>query len=178
MEFKQLLTPWNWFKKEEEQSQTTPSPNVLRAANNPLVQFHREIDKIFESVFQGFPVSPFRKENGSAWSGMLLPHVDIGESKKQYTINVEVPGVQEKDIELTLADGTLVIRGEKRDEQENRDQHYHRIERSYGSFQRMLSLPADADENAVEAKFNNGVLTITIAKDPQARPPVRKISIT
>jgi HSP20 family protein len=178
MELKNLLTPWNWFKKEEEQSQAVRSSNALRSTDHPLARFHRDLDQLFDNVFQGFPLSPGRKENGSAWGGLILPHVDIGENKKQYTITVEVPGVAEKDIHLTLADGTLMIQGEKRSEQEDKNKHYHRVERSYGSFQRMLSFPTDADENSVEAKFRDGVLTITIAKDPQAKSPVRHIAIT
>ena len=109
--------------------------------------------------------------------GLIMPQVDIGESQKDYTITVEVPGVQEKDIDLTLIDGTLTIRGEKRSEHEEKEKHYHRVERSYGSFQRILSLPNDADENTVKAKFKDGVLTITIAKDPQAKPAGRKFEI-
>ncbi|GJL51339.1 MAG: heat-shock protein Hsp20 [Nitrospirales bacterium] len=178
MELKQLLTPWNWFKKEEEQSLSVQHKNSINTVDHPLGQLHRDLDKLFDNFFQGFPLSPFRKENGSSWGGLILPQVDIGEDKKQYTITVEVPGVAEKDIDLTLADGTLMIRGEKRYEQEDRDKQYHRIERSYGSFQRMLSLPTDADENTIDAKFKHGVLTITIAKDPNSKPPVRKIMIT
>jgi len=178
MELKNLLTPWNWFKKEEEQSQAVQSQNVVRPADHPLARFHRDIDQLFDNVFQGIPLSPVRREHGSSWGGLLLPQVDIGEGEKQYTITVEVPGVAEKDIHLTLADGTLMIQGEKRSEQEDKNKHYHRVERSYGSFQRMLSLPTDADENKVEAKFKDGVLTITIAKDPGAKPAVRHIAIT
>ena len=106
-----------------------------------------------------------------------MPQVDIGESQKDYTITVEVPGVQEKEIDLTLIDGTFTIRGEKRSEHEEKEKHYHRVERSYGSFQRILSLPTDADENSIKAKFKDGVLTIILAKDPSAKPPVRKIAI-
>lgn len=178
MELKNLLTPWNWFKKEEEQSQSARSQNVSGSSDHPLARFHRDLDQLFDNVFQGFPLSPGRRENGNSWGGFILPHVDISEDKKQYTITVEVPGVAEKDIQMTLTDGTLMIQGEKRSEQEDKNKHYHRVERSYGSFQRMLSLPTDADENTVEAKFKNGVLTITIAKDPQAKSPVRHIPIT
>lgn len=177
MELKNLLTPWNWFKKEEEQSQAAGTPNAMRAHDHPLARFHRDLDQLFENVFQGFPLSPGRKENGSSWGGLILPHVDIEEDKKQYTITVEVPGVAEKDIHLTLTDGILMIQGEKRSEQEDKNKHYHRIERSYGSFQRMLSLPTDADENSVTAKFKDGILTISIEKDPQAKSPVRQIAI-
>jgi len=177
MELKNLLTPWNWFKKEEEQSQTVRSQSLVKTTDHPLSRLHYDLDTLFEQVFQGFPLSSSRKEQGGTWGGMLMPQVDIGESNKDYTITVEVPGVKEKDIDLTLIDGTLTIRGEKRSEQEDKDKHYHWIERSYGSFQRMLSLPTDADEKTIKAKFKDGILSITIGKDPQAKSPVRKIEI-
>ncbi len=177
MELKNLLTPWNWFKKEEEQSHTSQGHNSLQSREHPLSRLHHDLDTLFDRAFQGFPFSPVRKQERKRWGSLLMPQVDIGESQKDYTITVEVPGVKEKDIDLTLIDGTLTIRGEKREEQEEHDKHYHRIERSYGSFQRILSLPTDADENTVKAKFSDGVLTIIIAKDPKAKPPVRKITI-
>ncbi len=110
--------------------------------------------------------------------GMMLPKVDIAEESKHYTITVEVPGVEEKDIDVTIADGTLTIRGEKRHEQENRDRQYHRVERSYGAFQRVISLPNDSNEDAVEAKFKNGILTMTVPKNPGAKSAGRKVPIT
>lgn len=177
MELKQLLTPGNWFKKEEEQSQAVQVQNGTKNIDHPLDQLHRDIDKLFDNFFQGFPRWSVQKENGRSWHGLIHPHVDVGEGEKQYTITVEVPGVNEKDIDLTVTDGTLMIRGEKRYEQEDHNKQYHRIERSYGSFQRMLSLPTDADDNTIDAKFRNGILTITIAKNPNAKSPVRKISI-
>ena len=177
MELKQLLTPWNWFKKEEEQAQAVQVQNGTKNIDHPLVQLHRDIDKLFDNFFQGFPRLSVQKENGSSWNGLIHPQVDVGEGEKQYTITVEVPGVNEKDIDLTVTDGTLKICGEKRYEQEDRNKHYHRIERSYGSFQRTLSLPPDADEKQIDAKFKDGVLTITIAKDPKGKSPVRKIAI-
>ncbi len=176
MELKNLLTPWNWFKKEEEQKQAGQGQHGLNPTGHPLSRLHHDLDTLFEQMFQGVPQLSSLNGQRETWGGLLMPQVDIGESPKDYTITVEVPGVQEKDIDLTLIDGTLTIRGEKRDEHEEKDKHYHRIERSYGSFQRILSLPTDADEHSVKAKFKDGVLTITIAKDPQA-PPVRKIAI-
>lgn len=91
---------------------------------------------------------------------------------------MEVPGVEEKDIELTVEDGTLTIRGEKRSEKEDHDQQYHRVERTYGAFQRMLSLPADANEDQIAATFKNGVLTVTIAKNQHVSSRGKKIAIT
>jgi HSP20 family protein len=108
---------------------------------------------------------------------MMLPKVDIAEGSKHYTITVEVPGVEEKDIDLTVADGTLTIRGEKRQEQEDHDRQYHRVERSYGAFQRVISLPTDAKEETIEAKFKNGILTLTVQKNPTVKQAGRKIAI-
>jgi len=106
------------------------------------------------------------------WPGMLKPAVDIQETDTQYRIAVEVPGVEEKDIQITLDNDVLVVRGEKRQEQEKKEGGFHRIERSYGSFQRALNLPGDANQDSIKANFKNGVLTITMDKrelrSPQA----------
>ena len=179
MELKKVLNPWNWFKKEEEQSRSVqrnvlPSPAMR---DNPIMRLHQEVDELFANFFRGFPVSPFFGEDEKPWRSVILPEVDIAEGKKEYTITVEVPGVEEKDIELTVAEGTLTIRGEKRYEKEDREKQYHRIERSYGAFQRVLSLPEDADEDAIKATFKNGVLTVTIGKNPKAKSSVRKIAV-
>ncbi|RMH04762.1 MAG: Hsp20/alpha crystallin family protein [Nitrospirae bacterium] len=178
MELKNIFTPWNWFKKEEESAQQVRSQALTPMRENPVVRLHQQIDQLFDEFFRGFPFSPFRRlDEPPTIGGLILPRVDIAESKKQYTITVEVPGVDEKDIDITLAEGTLTIRGEKRYEKEESDEQYHRVERSYGAFQRVISLPTDADEDKVEAKFKNGVLTITVGKNPNAKPPVRKIAI-
>lgn len=177
MELKKVLTPWNWFKKEEEQ--TSKTQNTLPITrDNPLGRLHQEIDQLFESVLRGTPLSPFRHMDQTWMGGMMLPKVDIAEESKHYAITVEVPGVEEKDIDVTIADGTLTIRGEKRHEQENHDRQYHRVERSYGAFQRVISLPNDSKEDAVEAKFKNGILTMTVPKNPGAKSAGRKIAIT
>lgn len=95
----------------------------------------------------------------------MKPNVDIKEGKKDYTISVEVPGVEEGDVKLELADGALTISGEKKHEKEDKDENYYCVERSYGSFKRVLSLPQDAKEEDIEAKFKNGVLKITVPRE-------------
>ena len=176
MELKNILTPWNWFKKEEEQ--TSKTQNTLPMTRDyPLTRLHQEIDQLFDNFLRGSWISPFRQID-QPWMGeMMLPKVDIAEGKKQDTITVEVPGVEEKDIDLTLTEGTLTIRGEKRHEQEEHDRQYHRVERAYGAFQRVLSLPDDSNEDAIEAKFKNGILTLTVPKTTSTKPGGRKIPI-
>ena len=101
---------------------------------------------------------------------MLKPALDIQETDKQYKISLEVPGVEEKDIQITLDNDVLLVRGEKRQEQETKDGGFHRVERSYGSFQRALNLPADANQDTIKAAFKNGVLTITMEKREASAP--------
>ncbi|HBQ0866633.1 Spore protein SP21 [Cronobacter sakazakii] len=106
----------------------------------------------------------------SDWSGMLKPALDIQETDKQYKITLEVPGVEEKDIQITLDNDVLMVRGEKRQEQEKKEGGFHRVERSYGSFQRALNLPDDANQDSIKASFKNGVLTVTIDKREVSAP--------
>jgi HSP20 family protein len=135
---------------------------------------HREVDRLFDDAFRGFGGRWPRltlPTVASEWRGLLRPALDIQESDKQYRITLEVPGVEEKDIQLTLDDDVLWIRGEKRQEQEHKDGQFHRVERSYGSFQRALNLPEDANQDAIKASFKNGVLTVTIDKRSQTAAP-------
>ncbi len=156
------LSPWNWFRKEEE----------TRAY--PVSRLHSELDRMFDSFFGG---SPLWSEGRGVGGVMIRPSLDIAESDKEYTISVEVPGVEEKDIELTLEDDCLVVKGEKKHEQETKDKDYHRVERAYGSFQRVLTLPHNADKDKLSASFKNGVLTITVPKLATIKSQGRTISI-
>lgn len=176
--------PWNWFKKEQDTQQSASNVPVTRAnlpammstssSLDPLLQLHREVDRLFDDAFRGFGLSWPRltlPAVASEWQGLLRPSLDIQETDTQYRITLEVPGVDEKDIHLTLNDDVLWIRGEKRQEQEHKGNQYHRIERSYGSFQRALNLPEDANQDAIKASFKNGVLTVTIDKRERAAAP-------
>jgi HSP20 family protein len=168
-------TPWNWLKGEEQQEgRNLPARQNDRSAglpslynDHPLWSLHREMDRVFDNFFQRFdnllPAS-FGK------NALLKPNVDIHENKKNYKITVEVPGVEENDIKLELQDGTLTISGEKKYEKEDKDENTHFVERSYGSFRRVLALPQDIDQEAIDAKFRNGVLTITVPRKQMAKP--------
>jgi len=171
IDFKKLA-PWNWFKNEQQEQQTASSlpvqRNDLPAASgpvSPILQLHREIDRLFDDAFRGFGFPALNMPQWpSDWSGMLKPALDIQETDKQYKIALEVPGVEEKDIQITLDNDVLMVRGEKRQEQEKKEGGFHRVERSYGSFQRALNLPDDANQDSIKASFKNGVLTVTIDK--------------
>ena len=137
IDFKKLA-PWNWFKKEHEEQQSTASLPVQRnelpvagGSVSPILQLHREIDRLFDDAFRGFGFPALAMPRWpSDWPGMLKPALDIQETDKQYKIALEVPGVEEKDIQITLDNDVLLVRGEKRQEQEMNDGGFHRVERS------------------------------------------------
>lgn len=181
------LAPWNWFKKEEEDTgSSVPVKHTDSLAkyhrggmSHPILQLQREMDRLFEDAFRGFGLSPFRSElfQPLAASGLLKPQVDVGASDKEYSITIEVPGVDEKDVKVEVANNIMTISGEKRQEKEEKNKNYYRVERSYGSFQRDLSLPTDANQEDVKAKFKNGVLTVTIPRKALPKSEVKQIEI-
>lgn len=180
------IAPWNWFKKEEEGATNVPiQRNDVQPANyeggalNPIVQIHREMDRIFESALRGFGLSPFRSDffTPLAATGLLKPQLDVGSSEKEYSITMELPGVTEKDVKIEIANNIMTIRGEKRQEKEEKDKNYYCLERSYGSFQRVLSLPEDANQEDIRATFKNGVLTINMQRNALPESEVKNIEV-
>lgn len=177
IDFKKLA-PWNWFKKEQEEQTASSALSVQRndvpvpgGSVSPILQLHREIDRLFDDAFRGFGFPTLTVPRSPAdWPGMLKPALDIQEDDKQYKIALELPGVEEKNIQINLDNDVLVVRGEKRQEQEKKEGGFHHIERSYGSFQRALNLPDDANHDSIKASFKNGVLTITMDKREVSAP--------
>ncbi len=182
MELKKLV-PWNWFKKEDEYSRQSTLP-VHRQGNNlivsPIRQFHQKIDRMFDDFFRGFgfPAIGFGRDFPAlAQSAWLKPTVDIAMTARDYIISVEIPGVEERDFNLNLSDGTLTIRGEKRQEKEEKEINYYRMERSFVSFQRVVFLPEDADQDGITAKYATGVLTIKLPRKSKAKTESGKIPV-
>ena len=180
------LAPWNWFRREEEERvaalpvRSTGRASPKRSFHGPLGQLHQEMDQLFDNFFTGFGLSPSGPGgtlSGSLTDGILKPTLDIGANDKEYAISIEVPGVKQSDIKLEVADNTLTISGEKKQEKEEKEKNYYRMERSYGAFQRILSLPKDADQDSIKATFKNGVLNITLPRKALPAPDVRQIEI-
>jgi HSP20 family protein len=140
---------------------------------NPFVALHREVNRLFDDVFRGFDLMPFRSDRffdrAIGW-----PNIEVSENDKEVQVTAEVPGLDEKDIEVELADGTLVIKGEKKTEIEEKDRLFS--ERYYGRFERRIPVE-QVDEDKVSAAFKNGVLTITMPKAPQAQSKVKRIAV-
>jgi HSP20 family protein len=107
----------------------------------------------------------------------LMPRIDMSETEGEVDIDAELPGLTEKDIDVTLSGDTLIIRGEKKSEREESKKNYHMSERTYGSFSRAIPLPFEADASKITAQFDNGVLHIAIPKPPEAAAKTAKIPV-
>jgi len=149
---------------------------LARRTEDPFDAMRREMDYLFDSWGNGGLSWP-RPFSLSRHHEFSAPDMDVKETDKEFLIEAELPGVDEKDVSITLANGMLTLKGEKKQERDEKKDNYYLVERSYGSFQRALRLPETADDSKVEAKFANGVLKIAIAKHAEAVKPERKIEI-
>lgn len=179
------LNPWNWLKKEDEEEKILPVKRHElsrrhRLPHNPLLNLHDEIDRLFDQTFRGieFP-SPFFKKHPfhSLSEGLLKPDVDISGTEKEYTITAELPGMTDEDISIEVKGDSLILKGEKRQEEKSEEEGYYRVERNYGSFQRVLTVPKDADVDNIKAQYRSGVITITLPRKSEAIAETKKISI-
>jgi HSP20 family protein len=147
-------------------------PSLFGRDDDPFGSLFREVQKTFEDFSQRTPFARFS-------SDMLSPNIDIAESTDAIDVTAELPGVDEKDLDVNLANGMLTIRGEKKSERDEQDKgkNWHVVERSYGSFSRTIRLPFDPDSDKVEAKFDKGVLHIHLPKPAEAAKKQKKIEI-
>ncbi len=156
------LTPWRSHALKEKIFE-----------DSPFAAMHNEMDRMLASFF-----------DEDRWPGLTYGHRmvvrwDVVETDDAVKITADLPGLTEKEIDVTLADGVLTIKGERKTEKESDegDKHYHRVERSYGAFERAMSLPTDVDENKIVADFKNGVLELTLPKKPEAKKKAKKIQV-
>jgi len=163
------LIPWS--RQENRLPATIEVERDIAPATHPLLSLHREVNRLFEDVFRGFGVPTFAgSDRVPGW-----PRVELGESDKEIRITAELPGLDEKDVELMVEDGVLILRGEKRAEIEDKDRGYS--ERSYGRFERRIALPRGIERDKAEATFRNGVLTVKLPRSVMANENVRRIPV-
>ena len=141
---------------------------------NPFLTLHREMNRLFYDVFRGFDLAPFGSDRFFD-RAMGWPNIEVSETESEVKVMAELPGLEEKDVQVEFANGTLAIKGEKKSETEDRDRLFS--ERYYGRFERRIPVE-DVDEDKVSAAFKNGVLTVTMPKVPQARSQVKRIAIS
>jgi len=163
-------------------TEKTP-PSTLQAWR-PFESLRREVDRLFDDFDGGiwrspfrrsfFDVEPFRRAEAAFGA---VPAVDITETDKAYEITAELPGMDEKNVEVKLANGVLTIKGEKQDEKEEKKKDYYMRERSFGSFERTFQAPDGVDTDRIEASFKKGVLTVTLPKSAEAQKAEKKIAV-
>lgn len=157
-----------------------PGPREWR----PLAGLRREIDRLFDDFGWGpgrWPTGRSLLDVEPFWRGELsfgkVPAVDVTEKEKEYEITAELPGLDENNVDVKFAEGMLTIKGEKREEKEEKKKDYYLSERRFGSFQRSFQVPEGVDADKITATFKNGVLTVTLPKSPEAQKKEKKITI-
>ncbi|MBZ9884374.1 Hsp20/alpha crystallin family protein [Mesorhizobium sp. CA10] len=162
------LIPWG-------RSNGNQLPSIFRdSERDPFLSLHREVNRLFDDVFRGFD-SRLPSFGGVSALGAGWPSVEISNGEKEIKVMAEVPGLEQRDIEVLLDDGVLTLRGEKRSETEDKDRQFS--ERYYGRFERRIPVGYEVKEDEVDARFKNGVLTVTLPKSEKAQSQVKRIDI-
>ena len=152
----------------------TGSRGVTPFERDPFTSFRRQIDRLFDDFLT--PLEP-RTFEAAGNGGGIWPSLDVHETEKAYKVVAELPGLEQKDVEVRLADNALTISGEKRQEHSEAEGGRTYTERSFGRFQRTIPLAAEVDADKVQASFKNGVLTVEAPKNPAARDKTRRIEV-
>lgn len=151
------LTPWRSKRSDGSGAGRTETG---------LARLRSEIDTLFDRFFE----EPWRGLAEWPFGGRFGPRVDLSETEDSFCVTAELPGVDPKDVDISVSGNILTLRGEKKQERQEKGRNYYRTERQYGSFQRSIPLPSSVDSDKVEASYKDGVLTITLAKRAEARP--------
>lgn len=163
------------IKTETREAQKASPPRL----SSPFERLRRDVDRLFEGfdggLFgrPGFDVAPFWSRE--TWD--IAPAVNVAETDKAYEITAELPGMDEKNVDVSVVNGRLTIKGEKREEKEEKNKGYHVQERSFGSFERRFRVPEGVDADKIEAAFKKGVLTVILPKTAEAQRAAKKIAI-
>lgn len=152
-------------------------PTRRAGEDDPFRSLQTEINRVFENFWRGLPAPT--GGFGAGWPfEAATPRVDVSETDKEIEITAELPGLSENDVEISLTEDVLTLKGEKKSEREEKDKNYYVSERSFGSFRRSIPLPSGVDQDKVKATFKNGVLRITVPKTEEAKKEVKKIAVS
>jgi len=164
------LIPW---RRDGEQN----IPVKKESRRDTLLDLREEMNQLFEDFFSSSPMtmSPFSEETSLA--GDFVPSMDIKESEREITVSAELPGMEAEDIDISITGNTLTITGEKKSEIEEKSERYYRSERSYGSFRRSIPLPDSVQEEKIEATYQQGVLKVSLPKEPGSEKGTKRIEI-
>ena len=191
------LKPWNWFKHEDntadnsalipmqrdEASRTALS--TWQRDPHPIFQLHEQIDRLFNDAFSSFAMPSLRlsptqqdERTGGGRINAYRPQIDVSGDDNQYDITLDVPGLSENDLSIEIKDDMLIVRGQKEETNERPGKQFYSIERSYGAFQRTLSLQTDANADDIQATLKDGVLTLVISRSQTEQADVKRIEIS
>ncbi|MBN2255639.1 MAG: Hsp20/alpha crystallin family protein [Deltaproteobacteria bacterium] len=139
---------------------------------HPFFALQQRMNEMFDSFFRDFAIEPFGEVREQ-----FAPHIDVKEDEKTFIITAELPGMDDKDIDILLERNMVTLKGEKKEEKEEKEENYWHVERRYGSFQRVIPLPEEVDTDKASATFKKGILHITVPKTEQAKAAVKKITV-
>lgn len=148
-------------------------PSHRREDEGPFAELHKQMDELFDDWARSVRAPVAARHE----TGILRPTIDVSETDDAFKIIAELPGVEEKDVDVTVSDDRLTIKAEKHKESEEKGEHIHRMERSYGTFERTMTLPRGVDTENVNAEMKNGTLTVTIPKTQSMKEHTRKIEV-
>jgi HSP20 family protein len=151
------------------------SPVPVTRGASPIAALQDEMNSLFSNFFGDVSLPVWLRNRESAFA--VSPAMDVSENDKEYKLTAELPGIDAKDVSVSVADGYITLRGEKKEEKKEEREGYSRQERSYGSFQRVVPLPENANFDKAEASFKNGVLTLCVPKKAGAQSKERKLEI-
>lgn len=168
---KKGIVPWSWGGLRHWESEDRPFAPFSRQ----MQSLHREMDRLFEELARG---GAGRSLLPQLWgSDQVVPEIDETEDDKAFYVSIELPGMDQEDVDITLSGRLLTIRGEKKQEEEQKDKDYYRSERSYGAFRRTLELPGEVDKSKIDASFKKGILRVELPKTKEAQEKVKHISV-
>lgn len=173
------IAPWRWGGLRRWEEEDRPFESFFREMNS----FRREMDRLFDDLFRGggrhfLATTPGESTLFTPWlETEVMPRIDETEDDNAFYVQVELPGMDREDVDVTLSNGLLTIRGEKKREREEKGRDFYRKERSFGTFRRTLPIPAEVDEKGIEASFRKGVLYIELPKSEKARKEIKHIDV-
>jgi HSP20 family protein len=169
------LIPWT----RQEGGNALSASGRGQQNDHPLLSLHRKVNRLFDDVLRGFDGLSLGGPGGGSIAGsgrgFSWPNLELGETDKEIRVTAELPGLDEKDVEIIVEEGVLTLRGEKKSELEDKERGY--TERSYGRFERRIGLPRWVEQDKASATFRNGVLTVTLPKSEAANENVRRIPV-
>lgn len=165
------IVPWRWGGLRHWDEEPRPFESFLREMDT----LHKEMDRLFEDFWKG---SGSHASMASPWHrGGLTPRVDETEDEKAFHVRIELPGMGQDDVDVTLSGGVLTIRGEKKRDEEEKGKDFYRRERAFGAFRRSLPIPVEVDESKIDARFEKGILYIELPKTEEAQKKVKHIPV-